>query len=269
MEDLTKQQLVLLTLLVSFVSSIATSISVVSLLNEEPQTITQTINRIVEKTIERVVPEEIRPNFTLLSPKSPLVASESDSTVVAVETNLPKMVTIWSGKTTGEEKIERGLGFAVSSDGLVVTDKNILDEGTEYSASFPDRKTYQAVKVYTDKNSDLAILKLRDEKGENATITPFVSFAPNEPKLGAPVIALGGKEGGTVYQGIVSEKIKTRLVTSILFKQVDRGGPSFGIDGKIIGMNVITADEERYTLSVVSILSAIESYHKEETAKTQ
>ncbi len=54
MEDLTKTQIVLLTLLVSFITSIATGIITTSLLAEAPQGVTQTIDRVVERTVERV-----------------------------------------------------------------------------------------------------------------------------------------------------------------------------------------------------------------------
>lgn len=264
MEELTKQQLVLLTLLVSFVSSIATSVSVVALLNESPMTITQTVNRIVERTIEKVVPEQIlpTPDPTPPSPPPALVVNDGELVVKAVEMNLPAVVTLWSWKTEKEESIELGLGFSVSSDGLVVTDKNILGEAAEYSAIFPNGKIYKAKRAYADKDSDVAILVLRDDKDQNATGTPSVSFSPDEPKLGASVIALGGKEGASVYQGIVSEKTKTRIITSISFKPVDRGGILFGMDGKVFGINV-AAGEEKYTLPNAAILSALESYRKE------
>jgi S1-C subfamily serine protease len=268
MEELTKQQMVLLTLLVSFVASIATSVSVVSLLNETPMTITQTVNRIVEKTIEKVVPAQMAQMLpTPPTPKEVPAASESDSIIGAVEANLLKMVTVWSGKTAVEEGVEHGIGFAVSSDGLAVTDKNILGEGADYSVVFPGGKTYKAVKAYTDENSGIAILQLRDDKDQNATGTPSVSFASSEPKLGSPVAALGGKEGATVYQGIVSEKTKGHIITSIPFKQIDRGGILFGTDGKVLGMNSVAMDEEKYTISAASILSAIANYRKDGTAQ--
>jgi len=56
-EDLTKTQLLLLTILVNFVTSIATGVMTVSLLDETPTTVIQTVNRIVDHTIETVTTE--------------------------------------------------------------------------------------------------------------------------------------------------------------------------------------------------------------------
>ena len=55
MEHLSKSQIVLLTLLVSFVTSIATGIVTVSLMDQAPPAIAQTVNRIIERTVEKVV----------------------------------------------------------------------------------------------------------------------------------------------------------------------------------------------------------------------
>src|SRR3954470_15729289 len=55
-EKLTKHQIVLLTLLVSFVTSMATGIVAVALMDQAPPAVTKTINQIVEHTVEKVVP---------------------------------------------------------------------------------------------------------------------------------------------------------------------------------------------------------------------
>ena len=51
MEHLTKQQIILLALLVSFVTSIATGIVTVSLINQAPAGTTNTVERIIEDLV--------------------------------------------------------------------------------------------------------------------------------------------------------------------------------------------------------------------------
>ena len=55
LEHLNKTQIVLLTTLVAFVSSIATSIVTVTLMDQAPPGTTTTIRNVVERTVERVV----------------------------------------------------------------------------------------------------------------------------------------------------------------------------------------------------------------------
>ena len=56
---MTKHQLVLLVLLVSFVTALVTGIVTVTLINQAPPPITQTIQRVVEKTISSL-PEPLK-----------------------------------------------------------------------------------------------------------------------------------------------------------------------------------------------------------------
>lgn len=55
MKDLNKSQLILLALLISFVTSIATGISAVTLMQQAPTSVTAPINKIVKQTVEKIV----------------------------------------------------------------------------------------------------------------------------------------------------------------------------------------------------------------------
>ena len=61
MEDLTKHQLILIVLLITFVTSIATGIITFYFASEAPVEVTQQINRVVEKLL-KVVTEPGKPD---------------------------------------------------------------------------------------------------------------------------------------------------------------------------------------------------------------
>ena len=120
MEDLTKTQIVLLTLLVSFVTSIATGIITTSLLAEAPQGVTQTINRVVERTIEKVTPV---PGGS--STKEVTVIKEDDAVSSAIEKVSPAVVRISVRGADGNLNFY-ALGVIINSSGLVLSAKENL-----------------------------------------------------------------------------------------------------------------------------------------------
>ncbi len=73
-EELNKSQIVLLTLLVSFVTSLATGIVTVSLMEQGVTPVTNTVNQIVERTKEVVV--------KVPEPQDPIVITETKEVVV-------------------------------------------------------------------------------------------------------------------------------------------------------------------------------------------
>lgn len=205
MEGLNKTQLILLALLVSFVTSIATGIVTVTLMDQAPAGVTQTINRIVERTVEKVVPSSTNTSKTV-------IIKNEDFIVEAVKKNSGSMVKInvfaqnEKGETTKGEYL--GIGFAVSSDGLIALDSNIVSDETSYAIVLPDGKILKANTAMQDEKNGIALIKAIP-----ATDKEVVKLSPvelsdlsgdNSLKLGQTVIALGGKDGGDVYSGIIS-----------------------------------------------------------------
>src|SRR3989338_1284698 len=92
MENLTKQQIILLTLLVSFVTYIATGIVTVALMNQAPVGVVQTINRVVERTIETVTSP---PKETKTIVKETVIVNPEDQIVSAVEKTSKSVVRIY------------------------------------------------------------------------------------------------------------------------------------------------------------------------------
>src|SRR5216683_1812644 len=98
-EKLTKSQIVLLTLLISFMTSIATGIVTVSLMQQAPPAITETVNRVVEHTVEKVVQGQVA-SVAVPQPSKTVVVKESDLIPQAVTTVSASIVRIFSNDTT-------------------------------------------------------------------------------------------------------------------------------------------------------------------------
>jgi len=66
-KELNKTQLILLALLLSFVTSIATGITTVTLMEQAPSSVTVPITRIIKQTVEKIVPVDTGPKVQALS----------------------------------------------------------------------------------------------------------------------------------------------------------------------------------------------------------
>lgn len=267
MEQLTKTQVLLLTLLITFVTSIATGIVTVTLLEKAPPGITQTINRVVEHTIERIVPTETG-KATVITEQ--VIIKEEDLIVKAVEQNAKSVIALRGINTEGVEQ-HLGLGFLVSADGLAVTAKGVIEGVPPESLSALYNGKHLSVQVFSqDLNSDFAILKIsppqNEDKSASATttdtqkstdkfiFTPVSLSDSNQIKLGQTAIFLAGIKGTMVVTGIVSDLVtetktdeitkeeETRLraiKTSINLSRNSAGAPLITMEGAVAGVIII------------------------------
>ena len=137
-----------------------------------------------------------------------------------------------------------GAGFCISDDGHTVTNHHVIDESQTVEVITDEGLTHKAKVIAGDPESDLALIKV-----DGRTDFPFVRFADKAPRVGDWVFAVGNPFGlgGTVTAGIVSaldRHISTKSYDSLI--QIDAhinkgnsGGPSFDLDGNVVGVNSI------------------------------
>ncbi|TSC58942.1 MAG: hypothetical protein Greene041679_23 [Parcubacteria group bacterium Greene0416_79] len=229
MESLNKQQLILLALLVSFVTSIATGIVTVSLMDQAPPAVTQTINRVVEKTIERVVAAPSQP-ASVITTKETVVVKADDLVIKAIEKNVGQMVRIIEQIGASENKEEGfvGIGLIVSSDGLIVSDFGIAFQKEdaagallpeEYLGVFQDGERVSLAVARGDRDAGLIAFKIvaeerGKEKKEPKVFPAPAQFAKAEPKLGQTIVVVGGAESTVVSTGIVANLLRVDSETT-------------------------------------------------------
>jgi serine protease Do len=137
--------------------------------------------------------------------------------------------------------LSQGSGFFISADGYAVTNNHVVENGSAIEVVTDDGRTLPARLIGTDPRTDLALLKV------DATGLPFVRLAERSPRVGDWVVAVGNPFGlgGTVTAGIVSARGRDIGAGPYDdFVQIDApvnkgnsGGPSFDIDGNVIGVN--------------------------------
>ena len=135
-----------------------------------------------------------------------------------------------------------GSGFVISADGFIVTNNHVVENTTDIQVTFTDGTTMEAELLASDKETDLALLKVNTNKE-----LAFVKFGDSDTaKVGNWVMAIGNPFGlgGTVTAGIVSARGRmlagrydNYIQTDASINRGNSGGPLFDLDGNVIGVN--------------------------------
>lgn len=260
MEDLNKNQIVLLTLLISFVTSIATGIMTTSLLQEAPVEVTRNINRIVEKTIETVT----TPSITNSGQKevTTVIVKEDDMIVSSIDKNIKSIVRINEKNSISEEKSFYGIGLIINKDGLIVADRKSISSIIVYTATLSDGKEVVLIPQDVDKQTNFILFKM--VPSNNTTIASYglvpAVFSDKEVKLGQTLTSLGGEEDNSVSVGrVVSLNVKefgtgtstvkyiSNINTDISATNLENGSPIFNLTGEIVGLKISQNTSRSFT----------------------
>ena len=196
----------------------------------------------------------------------------SETTIASVaEKASPSVVSILTttdvkGYFTTTEQDAAGTGFVVGADGVILTNKHVVDGAKKLTVITADGTEYASVDtLLVDPLNDLAYLRVKGvnnwptlELGDSSTV-----------KIGQGVVAIGNSLGeyqNTVTSGIISglnrplvaqsetgasESLSDLLQTDAAINPGNSGGPLLNASGQVIGINTaIAADAQGIGFSI-------------------
>jgi S1-C subfamily serine protease len=239
-EDLTKHQLILIVLLVTFVTSIGTGIITFTLLSEAPVEVTQTINRVVEKTIQQVTPTDGQPTKVTTT----VVVSDEDQILKSIAGNEKSIVRLKVAGADGSE-VFLGMGIVVSDNGTIVADLRSYISAPPSSISFYDGKTYPTGKVFTDDTDGLVFIKANVPQNDNSKYVFYPATLGNSDglKIGQTLVAISGLNSnaasvGRIFQLVfgTDKQTITNILSDIKISKIHLGSPVLNLSGEIVGI---------------------------------
>ena len=251
MEELSKSQIVLLTLLVSFVTSIATGIVTVSLMDQAPPAVAQTVNRIIERTVEKVVPSPLGQSAAVVTTEKTVIIKESDLIVQAVEKITPSLVRVYTN--SAEDSVFLGLGIILDAEGSVIVDNSVLSVLgglREVSITLFDGASLSASISSRDESTGIAFLKpaTTTADGKIAHFTP-ATLSMDSPVLGQTIVVLSGKSIPRITDGLVTaiipraESKHTIVDTNVSSDFIMEGSPLISTEGVLLGISTSLSRE--------------------------
>jgi len=223
-EELNKAQLLLLTILVNFIISIAASILTVSLLDEAPPIVTQTVNRIVEQTVQTVTPGA----SSVVTKQTTVVDKQQDLVVAAIAAQVARTVTIHTVGATTTPVI--AIGTYLPKSRAVVTAPNVLLPG-QATIAFSNGTAFDASLAHS--TNSVSIYGFADNAKLPGIVSPAL-VAAKDIAQGETVIALTAN--GSAVTGIVSRVEGNTVHTTLSGTPI--GSSAVDIDGNLIGIAV-------------------------------
>lgn len=159
-------------------------------------------------------------------------------------------------KGTQKQEVGGGSGFIISPDGLIITNKHVVqDTNASYTVLTNDGKKYNAKVLARDPVQDLAVVKI----SAPGLSLPVVRLGDSDSiRLGQTAIAIGNALGefrNTVSVGIVSglarsidasgggsvEHLEGLIQTDAAINPGNSGGPLLNLRGEVIAINTAVA----------------------------
>lgn len=247
-EELTNAQVILLCILVSFVSAVATSVSVITLVEESHGApVNTTINRVIERTVEKVKTEVVESEPVTV--KVPVVSvSDVNDLSASVKKASDSIVSIISEGVdeNGEQVISEIKGVAFEGGSVLVASPLVNEENTYRVAIGEDTEVTLNLQMVGAKFFVLS--------SDELDLQNFISLAESAD-LGSGTFSVHEDDTALVLvQGFVSEISEDGSavgVSSVTLEEIPVGTPVFLINADLIGLVSLGADGEKVIHSLI------------------
>ncbi len=185
-----------------------------------------------------------------------------------------------TSSTSTVEQVGGGSGFIIQPNGLIVTNRHVVDdEDATYRVVLADGTEYPADVIAKDPVLDVALIKIDAKKD-----LPTLHLGDSDRlKPGQTVIAIGNalsEFGNTVTRGVVSgigrrveagnsmgttEVLDEAIQTDAAINPGNSGGPLLNIAGEVVGVNTAVSVQGQslgFAIPINSLKKTIESVQK-------
>ncbi len=218
-EDLSKTQLLLLTILVNFVVGIATGVLTVSLLDQAPTTVTQTVNRIVDHTIETVTTQVANETNDSSPP------STEELLTASLASNASRTVTI--RRSADGDVLGRGF-YIVTARAIVAVPVELIPDHVHIT--FSDGTIAEADRL---KDSGQLALYGFSPDVQLPSVRSAELLAPALLKQGQTLIGLSAD--GTAVTGLLTKVDANGIHANVPI--LPAGSAAFTLSGDIAGLS--------------------------------
>ncbi len=153
-----------------------------------------------------------------------------------------------------------GTGFVIKKEGIIVTNKHVVNTQAQYFVVDEKGKKYDVDKIYRDPSNDISIVSIKN--APSAGLPEITLGSSSNLQVGQSVIAIGtalGEFRNTVTTGVVSglgrgitagssfrgftERLDNVIQTDAAINPGNSGGPLLNAGGQVIGVNTAVSGQ--------------------------
>jgi len=197
------------------------------------------------------------------------IVQDVDPSVVSVNVTSTSVQEDFFGRIGETERQSAGTGFVISEDGIIITNRHVIPEGTsEVTVTFSSGQEAEADVVGRTNQSDpldIGFLKLKDPDAFEFVVATLGDS--DDVQVGDRAVAIGNALGefqNTVTSGIISgfgrdieafdgggvETLQNLFQTDAAINSGNSGGPLVNSASEVIAINVATASAENISFAI-------------------